>query len=123
LASKTVSAESGSVFATLVNLWPYMWPDDRPDLKMRVVWATVFLVVAKLILVLVPYFFKWATDALNGQFSAPDYIPAMLVAPVMLVLAYNVVRIVEFPPDRERNYGNQAEVFRQYGAEAERSSA
>ncbi len=28
----------------------------------------------------------------------------------------NVVRIVEFPPDKERNYGNQAEVFRQYGA-------
>jgi ATP-binding cassette, subfamily B, heavy metal transporter len=95
LASKTVSADSGSVFATLVNLWPYMWPDDRPDLKMRVVWATVFLVVAKLILVLVPYFFKWATDALNGEFVAPDYIPAILVAPVMLVLAYNAVRIVQ----------------------------
>ena len=92
---KTVSAESGSVLATLVNLWPYMWPDDRPDLKMRVVWATVFLVIAKLILILVPYFFKWATDALNGQFAAPDYIPALLVAPVMLVLAYNVVRIVQ----------------------------
>lgn len=30
--------------------------------------------------------------------------------------AGNVVRIVEFPPDKERNYGNQAEVFRQYGA-------
>ena len=92
---KTVSAESGSVIGTLVNLWPYMWPEDRPDLKMRVVWATVFLVIAKLILVLVPYFFKWATDALNGEFSAPAYIPALLVAPVMLVLAYNVVRIVQ----------------------------
>jgi len=92
---KTVSAESGSVLATLVNLWPYMWPDDRPDLKLRVVWATVFLVIAKLILLLVPYFCTWATDALNGQFAAPDYIPALLVAPVMLVLAYNVVRIVQ----------------------------
>lgn len=92
---KTVSAESGSVFSTLVNLWPYMWPDDRPDLKLRVVWATVFLVVAKLILILVPYFFKWATDALNGEFAAPDYVPALLVAPVMLVLAYNVVRILQ----------------------------
>ena len=30
--------------------------------------------------------------------------------------AGNVVRIVEFPPDRERNYGNQADVFREYGA-------
>ena len=95
MANKTVSAESGSVFATLVNLWPYMWPDDRPDLKIRVAWAAVFLVVAQLILVLVPYFFKWATDALNGELAAPGFIPAILVAPVMLVLAYNVVRVVQ----------------------------
>lgn len=93
--SKTVSADSGSVFSTLKNLWPYMWPADRADLKMRVVWATVALVVAKLVLVLVPYFFKWATDALNGQFTAPDWAPALLVTPVMLVVAYNVVRIVQ----------------------------
>ncbi|MBE0692047.1 MAG: ABC transporter ATP-binding protein/permease [Aquamicrobium sp.] len=72
-----------------------MWPADRADLKMRVVWATVFLVLAKLVLVLVPYFFKWATDALTGELSAPDYIPAILIAPVMLVLAYNAVRIVQ----------------------------
>ncbi|HWK13391.1 MAG TPA: ABC transporter ATP-binding protein/permease [Rhizobiaceae bacterium] len=93
--NKTVSAESGSMITTLRNLWPYMWPAERADLKRRVVWATVFLVVAKLVLMLVPYFFKWATDALNGQFAAPDYVPALLVGPVMLVLAYNVVRVVQ----------------------------
>ncbi|MCO5145862.1 MAG: ABC transporter ATP-binding protein/permease [Aquamicrobium sp.] len=80
---------------TLANLWPFMWPADRTDLKWRVVWATVFLVLAKLVLVLVPYFFKWATDALTGELAAPDYIPAILAAPVMLVLAYNGVRIVQ----------------------------
>ena len=83
------------MITTLRNLWPYMWPAERADLKRRVVWATVFLVVAKLVLMLVPYFFKWATDALNGQFAAPDYVPALLVGPVMLVLAYNVVRVVQ----------------------------
>jgi len=83
------------MITTLRNLWPYMWPADRADLKRRVVWATVFLVVAKLVLMLVPYFFKWATDALNGEFAAPGYIPALLVGPVMLVLAYNVVRVVQ----------------------------
>jgi ABC-type transport system involved in Fe-S cluster assembly fused permease/ATPase subunit len=95
LASKTVSADSRSTFGTIVNLWPYMWPADRADLKMRVVWASVFLVVAKLILVLVPYFFKWATDALTGELEPADWVPVALVAPVMLVLAYNVVRIVQ----------------------------
>ena len=95
MADKTVSAESGSTLRTLANLWPYMWPADRADLKVRVAWATLFLVLAKLILVLVPYFFKWATDALVGELQPADYIPAVLVAPVMLVLAYNVVRIVQ----------------------------
>lgn len=95
MASKTVSADSGSTLGTLANLWPYMWPEGRPDLKRRVLWASFFLVISKLILVLVPYFFKWATDALTGDLTPAAWIPAVLVAPVMLVLAYNVVRIVQ----------------------------
>ena len=59
---KTISADSSNPFHTLVNLWPYMWPSGRPDLKMRVVWASVFLLASKIVLLLVPYFFKWATD-------------------------------------------------------------
>ena len=95
MASKTVSADSGSTFSTLANLWPYMWPAGRPDLKVRVLWATFFLVISKLILVLVPYFFKWSTDALTGEFQPYPWIPSLLVAPIMLVLAYNFVRIVQ----------------------------
>lgn len=51
MADKTVSADSGSTLKTLVNLWPYMWPADRADLKARVIWASVLLVAAKLTLV------------------------------------------------------------------------
>ncbi|PHP68266.1 metal ABC transporter permease [Zhengella mangrovi] len=92
--AKTVSADSGSTVDTIRNLWPYMWPSGRPDLKMRVVWAALFLVVAKLVLILVPYFFKWATDALNGQGNdLPAAMPAFLLAPVALVLAYNIARV------------------------------
>ena len=93
MADKTVS--DSSMLRTLLNLWPYMWPQDRMDLKMRVVWAAVLLVVAKLVLMLVPYFFKWATNALSGELSAPDYIPVFLIAPVMLVVAYNFVRVAQ----------------------------
>ncbi len=95
MAARTVSGDSGSTLRTLYNLWPYMWPADRPDLKARVVGATVLLVVAKLVLVLVPYFFKWATDALAGDGAAPPPLPDFLLGPVMLVVAYNVVRVVQ----------------------------
>ncbi|MEJ5079304.1 ABCB family ABC transporter ATP-binding protein/permease [Ochrobactrum sp. MYb379] len=92
---KTVSADSGETFKTLRNLWPYMWPSERPDLRMRVVWATFYLVISKLVLILVPYFFKWLTNALNGQLDAADYIPLFLTGAVMLVLAYNAAKIIQ----------------------------
>jgi len=92
---KTVSADSGETFKTLRNLWPYMWPSERPDLRMRVVWATFYLVISKIVLILVPYFFKWVTNALNGQLSTPDYIPLILTGAVMLVLAYNAAKIIQ----------------------------
>lgn len=96
MASKTVSADQGNPIGTLKNLWPYMWPADRPDLKMRVLWASVFLLLSKIVLIMVPYFFKWATDALNGELTAPDWLPMMLATPVMLVIAYNTVRLVQW---------------------------
>jgi ATP-binding cassette subfamily B protein len=92
---KTVSADSGNPTETLVNLWPYMWPADRMDLKMRVVWATVFLIISKFVLILVPYFFKWATDALNGKLDMAGLLPAFLLGAVALVIFYNITRIAQ----------------------------
>ena len=96
-----VSGESGATFSTLKNLWPYMWPSDRPDLKMRVVWASLFLILAKLLTVGVPYFYKWATDALDGSDgsvagapgAAAGWLPLILAGAVTLVISYNVARI------------------------------
>jgi ATP-binding cassette subfamily B protein len=95
LADKKVSGDSGAMFTTLAHLWPYMWPAGRPDLKSRVVWATVYLVVSKLVLIAVPYFFKWATDALTGDHARPPPLPDFLVVPAALVIAYNVVRLIQ----------------------------
>lgn len=74
-----------------------MWPADRPDLKMRVVWATVFLLASKVSRCCsCPRFFKWATDALNGKADAvAALLPAFMLGAVMLVFAYNGARIVQ----------------------------
>jgi ATP-binding cassette, subfamily B, heavy metal transporter len=95
VANKTVSADSGKTLQTVRNLWPYMWPAERPDLRMRVVWASVYLIISKVVLILVPYFFKWATNALNGKFEPSHLVPALLVGPLMLVAAYNLARVVQ----------------------------
>src|SRR5215471_12052384 len=88
----------GNLVATLVNLWPYIWPAGRRDLKMRVIFATVLLFVAKLATVAVPFTFKWATDALAGHGTAPlgpdNVIAWALATPVLMTLAYGGIRIV-----------------------------
>lgn len=92
--SRAVSGDSGATFRTLRNLWPYMWPQERPDLRARVLWASFYLILAKLLTVAVPYFYKWATDALDGDTSGLAWLPLVLTGAVTLVVAYNVARIV-----------------------------
>ena len=92
-AKKTVSAESNGTFETLKNLWPYMWPAERRDLRLRVIWALFFLIAAKFLTIAIPYTFKWATDALNGKVIADVALPAVLLAPIAMVIAYNLARI------------------------------
>ncbi|HMB47552.1 MAG TPA: ABC transporter ATP-binding protein/permease, partial [Afifellaceae bacterium] len=93
-SGRKISADRGETFRTLRHLWPYMWPASRPDLKRRVLIAFLAMVLAKLVTVLVPYFFKWVTDALAGEGGAPSFVPLFLLAPVMLVIAYNTGRVM-----------------------------
>ena len=87
-----------SMTATLVQLWPYLWPGERHDLKMRVVWSMVLLIIAKALTLIVPFTFKWATDALNGQGTAPvassDWLVWAIASPVIMTLAYGGTRIL-----------------------------
>ncbi|MEP1205893.1 MAG: ABC transporter ATP-binding protein/permease [Rhizobiaceae bacterium] len=83
-----------SSLATIKNLWPYMWPSDRPDLKIRVMWAALFLVAAKLVTAIVPFFFKFATDALDGLDQDIAWLPVALTTPIMLVVGFIVARLV-----------------------------
>ncbi len=93
-----VSAQSGNLWQTFLNLWPYMWPSDRPDLKRRILYATFFMVMAKVVTVFLPYAYKLATDALAGDLTgstmADVWLPVLLMTPVALVLLYNIGRVL-----------------------------
>ena len=93
-----MSAAGGALLSTLIHLWPYIWPSDRRDLKLRVFGSFVLLLIAKLATIATPFTFKWATDALTGQGSAPIAADSWLVwivaAPVALTLAYGAMRIL-----------------------------
>ncbi|MBR0704069.1 ABC transporter ATP-binding protein/permease [Bradyrhizobium diazoefficiens] len=90
--------ERATLMGTLAHLWPYIWPGDRFDLKMRVVWSLVLLLAAKLITLSVPFSFKWATDALTGANSAPvqadNWQLWVLASPLLLTASYGVMRIL-----------------------------
>jgi ATP-binding cassette subfamily B protein len=93
-----ISAARGALLSTIVRLWPYIWPSDRADLKTRVIGSLLLLLAAKLATVAVPFTFKWATDALAGQGSAPiaasDWLLWVVAAPVAMTIAYGGMRIL-----------------------------
>ncbi|MBN9008361.1 MAG: ABC transporter ATP-binding protein/permease [Rhizobiales bacterium] len=82
----------------LLHLWPYMWPGDRADLKMRVVWSMLLLVAAKIATLTVPFTFKWAIDALTGTGSAPvqpgNWAMWLIVSPLAMTAAYGLTRVL-----------------------------
>src|SRR3954471_17620494 len=90
-----VSAERGALLRTVVHLWPYIWPSDRDDLKLRVLGAMLMLLAAKLATIAVPFTFKWATDALAVHpATGSDWIAWAIAAPVAMTVAYGGMRIV-----------------------------
>jgi ATP-binding cassette, subfamily B, heavy metal transporter len=84
------SREAGQ-WETMKGLLPYLWPEGRTDLKSRVVAAMCLLVLSKVITVLTPYSYKWATDALT---TAGSPAIAGISAAVFMVLAYGVGRVL-----------------------------
>ncbi|MBN9360234.1 MULTISPECIES: ABC transporter ATP-binding protein/permease [unclassified Devosia] len=90
----TVSAEEGGLLATVRNLWGYMWPEGRPDLKWRVILAIGALLVSKVATTLIPFVYKWIIDSLDG--STPDSALILgLAVPIVLVVAFGVGNIID----------------------------
>ncbi len=81
-------------FQTLLELMPYLWPDGRTDLKVRVAIAFLALIAAKVITVITPFAFKYAVDALSGTGSAAASVAAGAAVPLAMILAYGFGRMM-----------------------------
>ncbi len=86
--AEIAAAERRSGLRTIRKVGPYLWPDDKPWVKRRVVIALACLVLAKIVNMLGPLLFGRAVDALSGQVSD------LLLGGVGLTLAYGFARLM-----------------------------
>ncbi len=89
-----------SAWRILLEFLPFIWPENRPDLRLRVVLAILALIAAKVVTVATPLAYKAAVDWLtahSGSASgAPGELSALALAsvPVMIILAYGLGRVM-----------------------------
>jgi ABC-type transport system involved in Fe-S cluster assembly fused permease/ATPase subunit len=78
------------------GLLPFLWPEGRPDLRRRVVLAAIAMVAAKIVTVLIPVFYKEATDALTegGKVADAGFAPALATWAVAMVVIYGLGRVL-----------------------------
>ena len=91
IAERKNPARRATLTGTVQHLWPYIWPADRADLKLRVFLAVALMLLSKLITIAIPYSYKWATDSVAGKL-APDAVPLphVLVGAAALTVVYGV---------------------------------
>ncbi|SFR47247.1 ATP-binding cassette, subfamily B [Litoreibacter janthinus] len=79
-------------FNVVRKVVPYLWPDDQPWVKRRVVFALTFLIISKLVAVGTPVLYKGAVDALSGD--ASDAAWMLTLGAVGLTVAYGMARVM-----------------------------
>ena len=71
---------------------PYLWPDDAPWVRYRVVIAISVLFLAKLIAVGTPFLYKAAVDSLAGDGDSATWMLAL--GAVSLTVIYGLARLM-----------------------------
>ena len=78
---------------TFKLLLPYLWPEKRKDLKIRVSFSVVALVFAKIASVSTPLVLGSAVNSLTELSSGINLI---MLAPVALIVAYGAAKVISF---------------------------
>jgi ATP-binding cassette subfamily B protein len=94
---------------TVRRFLPYLWPKDRPELRWRIAWAGLFVIIAKGVVLTLPFAYAGAVDAMSK-----DGDQALWVA-LALVLGYAAGRFATVLFDNVRNI-----IFERVGQDAVR---
>ena len=85
--------KKGKYIKTFKLLLPYLWPKKRKDLRLRVSFAVVALVLAKIASVSTPLVLGSAVNSLTELSSG---INLFMLVPIALVVGYGVTRVIAF---------------------------
>lgn len=77
-------------WATMKRVAPYLWPKGEAWVKRRVVFSLLFLLMAKLVSITMPFLYKQAVDALVGR--TPDAATVLGFGAIGLTVAYGLAR-------------------------------
>ncbi len=87
------AAQTGQGWRTIRRVAPYLWPEGQSAMRARVVGAMFLLLLAKVVSVITPLYYKAAVDALTGDVALS---PAWMLASgaIGLTVAYGVARFL-----------------------------
>ena len=95
VAARRNPTRQATLTGTVQLLWPYIWPTDRSDLKLRVFLAVALMLLSKLFTIAIPYSYKWATDAVANKLALDAVpLPRVLIGAAALTALYGVLRIL-----------------------------
>ncbi len=90
--ARVSAANPSSNMRTVRKVMPYLWPDDLPWVKQRVVISLLLLLAAKLIAVGTPLLYKAAVDTLAGESTSADLMLGL--GAIGLTVAYGMARLM-----------------------------
>ncbi|MCB2119112.1 MAG: ABC transporter ATP-binding protein/permease [Rhodobacteraceae bacterium] len=85
------TTERSSNIRTLRRVAPYLWPKGEGWVKRRVVLSLTALLIARLVSVSTPFFYKAAVDSLGGETRGEAWLLA--IGAIGLTVAYGIARL------------------------------
>ena len=86
------------------KLWPYLWPDDKPLYKVRIILALIITISSQFVLVIGPFFLGWAVNAVQQALENGSLWRDAQLLIASLILGYGGFRLLSTFLNEAREY-------------------